>query len=99
MQVGFAMLDLQVSNVETGTCEAKVTRTGLFGDIRVQWKAGYPPGQALPGFGTGAITPNSGNKVTEGLIPEKLNDSSVDSHISIYPWMAAQQSELSSLLR
>lgn len=61
MQVGFASLALQVSSVETGTCEAKVTRKGLFGDIRVQWEAGYPPGQALPGFRAGAITPSSGN--------------------------------------
>ncbi|XP_026199339.1 adhesion G-protein coupled receptor V1 [Anabas testudineus] len=60
-EVGFASLALQVSNLETGTCEAKVTRTGLFGDIRVQWKAGYPSGQALPGFRTGTITPSSGS--------------------------------------
>uniref|UniRef100_A0A4W6G876 Adhesion G-protein coupled receptor V1 n=1 Tax=Lates calcarifer TaxID=8187 RepID=A0A4W6G876_LATCA len=60
-EVGFASLALQVSSVETGTCEAKVTRTGLFGDIRVQWKAGYPSGQTLPGFRTGAITPGSGS--------------------------------------
>ncbi|XP_051279685.1 adhesion G-protein coupled receptor V1 isoform X2 [Dicentrarchus labrax] len=60
-EVGFASLALQVSSIETGTCEAKVTRTGLFGDIRVQWKAGYPSGQAPPGFTLGAITPNSGS--------------------------------------
>ncbi|XP_056232770.1 adhesion G-protein coupled receptor V1 isoform X2 [Seriola aureovittata] len=60
-EVGFASLALQVSSVETGACEAKITRTGLFGDIRVQWKAGYPSGQALPGFRTGAITPSSGS--------------------------------------
>ncbi|XP_040011455.1 adhesion G-protein coupled receptor V1 [Xiphias gladius] len=60
-EVGFDALALQVSSVETGTCEAKVTRTGLFGEIRVQWKAGYPAGKALPGFRTGAITPSSGS--------------------------------------
>lgn len=59
-QVGFASLALQVSSIETGTCEAKVTRTGLFGDIRVQWKTGYPLGQALSGLRLGAITPSSG---------------------------------------
>lgn len=64
MQVGFASLALQVSNLEKGTCEAKVTRKGLFGDIKVQWKAGYPPGQALPGFTTGAVTPSSGKKIS-----------------------------------
>uniref|UniRef100_A0A3B4V3U8 Adhesion G-protein coupled receptor V1 n=1 Tax=Seriola dumerili TaxID=41447 RepID=A0A3B4V3U8_SERDU len=66
-EVGFASLALQVSSVETGACEAKITRTGLFGDIRVQWKAGYPSGQALPGFRTGAITPSSGNTVRESV--------------------------------
>uniref|UniRef100_A0A3Q3J0J5 Adhesion G-protein coupled receptor V1 n=1 Tax=Monopterus albus TaxID=43700 RepID=A0A3Q3J0J5_MONAL len=58
-EVGFASLALQVSSIDTGKCEAKVTRTGLFGDIRVEWKAGYPSGQALPGFRTGTITPSS----------------------------------------
>lgn len=65
VQVGFASLALQVSSVETGTCEAAVTRTGLFGDVRVQWKAGYPSGQTLPGFKTGAVVPNSGETVRE----------------------------------
>ncbi|XP_041793349.1 adhesion G-protein coupled receptor V1 isoform X2 [Chelmon rostratus] len=59
--VGFASLALQVSSIETGTCEAKVTRTGLFGDITVQWKAGYPSGQAPPGLRLGAVTPSSGS--------------------------------------
>ncbi|XP_075324846.1 adhesion G-protein coupled receptor V1 [Odontesthes bonariensis] len=60
-EVGFASLALQVLSIETGRCEAKVTRTGLFGDIRVQWKAGFPSGQAPPGFKTGPIVPNSGS--------------------------------------
>lgn len=72
VQVAFASLALQVSSLETGTCEATVTRTGLFGDIRVQWEAGYPSGEALPGFRTGPITPSSGNTVREGLIPLNL---------------------------
>ncbi|XP_067377863.1 adhesion G-protein coupled receptor V1 isoform X2 [Channa argus] len=59
-EVGFSSLALQVSSVETGTCEAKVTRTGLFGEIRVQWKAGYPSRTNLPGFRAGPITPSSG---------------------------------------
>ncbi|KAM6930325.1 adhesion G-protein coupled receptor V1 [Xenentodon cancila] len=59
--VGFASVALQVANVETGACEAKVTRTGLFGDIRVQWKAGYPSGETAPGFRIGTIVPNSGS--------------------------------------
>lgn len=81
MQVGFASLALQVSNIERGTCEAKVTRMGLFGDVRVQWKAGYPSGQASPGFRLGAITPSSGKTPIGGMIPEKMNHSSVDLHI------------------
>lgn len=64
---------LQVANVETGTCEAQVTRTGLFGDIRVQWKAGYPSGQAPPDFRIGAIVPTSGKMVSEKLSSERLN--------------------------
>ncbi|MED6250420.1 Adhesion G-protein coupled receptor V1 [Ataeniobius toweri] len=60
-EVGFASLGLQVLSVEMGTCEAKVTRTGLFGDVRVQWKAGYPSEKNPPGFRTGHIVPNSGS--------------------------------------
>nr|XP_057927104.1 adhesion G-protein coupled receptor V1 isoform X2 [Doryrhamphus excisus] len=60
-EVGFSSLALHVSNIETGECEAKVTRGGLFGDIRVEWRAGYPPGQSPPGFRIGLITPSSGS--------------------------------------
>ncbi|XP_053180894.1 adhesion G-protein coupled receptor V1 [Scomber japonicus] len=60
-EVGFASLALEVSNVETGKCEAKVTREGLFGEIRVQWRAGYPSGQGPSGFRHGTIMPNSGS--------------------------------------
>ncbi|XP_056276017.1 adhesion G-protein coupled receptor V1 [Pseudoliparis swirei] len=60
-EVGFASLALHVSSVETGACEATVTRRGLFGDVRVQWKAGYPSGQAPPGLRLGAIAPNAGS--------------------------------------
>ncbi|XP_036069486.1 adhesion G-protein coupled receptor V1 isoform X2 [Oryzias melastigma] len=60
-EVGFDSRALRVSSVETGECEAKVTRTGLFGAITVQWKAGYPSGQAPPGFRAGAVVPNSGS--------------------------------------
>ncbi|KAK5871603.1 hypothetical protein PBY51_004474 [Eleginops maclovinus] len=60
-EVGFASLALQVSNIEMGTCEAKVIRTGLFGDVRVEWTAGYPAGQTPPGLRVGAITPSSGS--------------------------------------
>uniref|UniRef100_H2M3Y4 Adhesion G-protein coupled receptor V1 n=1 Tax=Oryzias latipes TaxID=8090 RepID=H2M3Y4_ORYLA len=59
-EVGFNLRALRVSSVETGLCEAKVTRTGLFGAITVQWKAGYPSGQAPPGFKAGVVVPNSG---------------------------------------
>ncbi|CAB1319363.1 unnamed protein product, partial [Coregonus sp. 'balchen'] len=60
-RVGFVSLALQVSSVETGVCEALVSRTGLFGDVRVEWSAGYPPGQAPLGFRPGVITPSSGS--------------------------------------
>ncbi|CAB1321522.1 unnamed protein product [Coregonus sp. 'balchen'] len=59
--VGFVSLALQVSSVETGVCEALVSRTGLFGGVRVEWSAGYPPGQAPVGFKPGVITPSSGS--------------------------------------
>ncbi|XP_077943744.1 adhesion G-protein coupled receptor V1 [Gasterosteus aculeatus] len=60
-EVGFASLVLHVSSIETGACEAKVTRRGLFGEVRVQWKAGYPSGQAPLGLSPGAISPSSGS--------------------------------------
>ncbi|XP_077417871.1 adhesion G-protein coupled receptor V1 isoform X3 [Vanacampus margaritifer] len=60
-EVGFASLALFVSNVDTGKCEAEVTRTGLFSDISVQWRSGYPSGQSPPGFRIGTIVPNSGS--------------------------------------
>uniref|UniRef100_A0A667Y0L3 Adhesion G-protein coupled receptor V1 n=1 Tax=Myripristis murdjan TaxID=586833 RepID=A0A667Y0L3_9TELE len=60
-EVGFASLALQVSDLEKGICEAEVTRSGLFGDIRVEWRAGYPPGLVPPGFSLGPVIPSSGS--------------------------------------
>lgn len=67
---------LQVLNVGTGMFEAKVTRTGLFGEIKVQWKAGFPSGQDPPGFRTGSIVPNAGKsqRGTELSKPEFQED-------------------------
>ncbi|MCI4392676.1 hypothetical protein PGIGA_G00148550 [Pangasianodon gigas] len=59
-EVGFASLDLQVSDVRSGRCDALVNRTGLYGDVTVQWRAGLPPGQTPSGYQPGAITPSSG---------------------------------------
>lgn len=47
-----------------------MTRTGLFGDIRVQWTAGYPSGQAPLGLGLGTITPKSGKTPRELVMSE-----------------------------
>lgn len=60
VQVGFASLALEVLSIELGACEAKVTRTGLFGEVSVQWKAGYPSGMNPQGFRIGRIIPNTG---------------------------------------
>ena len=65
--MGFASLALQVSSVDTGACEARVTRRGLFGGVRVEWSAGYPPGQSLSGFRPGVILPGSGKVLNEEL--------------------------------
>ncbi|KAI4876542.1 hypothetical protein NFI96_002228 [Prochilodus magdalenae] len=59
-EVGFASLALQVSDVVSGQCEAIVSRTGLYGDVDVQWRAGFPPGQTPPGYQQGTVTPSSG---------------------------------------
>ncbi|GAA6109102.1 adhesion G-protein coupled receptor V1 isoform X1 [Tachysurus ichikawai] len=59
-EVGFASLDLQVSDVRSGRCDAAINRLGLYGDVTVQWRAGFPPGQTPSGYQPGAITPSSG---------------------------------------
>ncbi|KAJ8006188.1 hypothetical protein DPEC_G00125640 [Dallia pectoralis] len=59
-EVGFASLALRVSSVDTGACEALVYRSGLFGEVRVDWSAGYPTGQAPIGFKSGDISPSLG---------------------------------------
>uniref|UniRef100_A0A8B9KDR7 Adhesion G protein-coupled receptor V1 n=1 Tax=Astyanax mexicanus TaxID=7994 RepID=A0A8B9KDR7_ASTMX len=60
LQVGFASLALHVSEVVSGQCEAVVSRTGLYGDVDVQWRAGFPAGQSPSGYQPGAVTPSSG---------------------------------------
>ncbi|XP_062873808.1 adhesion G-protein coupled receptor V1 [Trichomycterus rosablanca] len=59
-EVGFSSLALQVSDVVTGRCDALVSRTGLYGDVSVHWKAGFPPGQSPSGYQPAVITPSSG---------------------------------------
>ncbi|XP_030633613.1 adhesion G-protein coupled receptor V1 [Chanos chanos] len=59
-EVGFSSLALQVLNVVSGECQAVLSRTGLFGNVTVEWRAGFPPGQDPPGYQTGTITPSSG---------------------------------------
>ncbi|XP_019908355.3 adhesion G-protein coupled receptor V1 isoform X2 [Esox lucius] len=59
-EVGFTSLALRVSSVETGECEALVSRSGLFGGVKVEWSAGYPPGQTPIGFRPGDVSPSSG---------------------------------------
>ncbi|XP_053337317.1 adhesion G-protein coupled receptor V1 [Clarias gariepinus] len=62
-EVGFAFLDLQVSDVRNGRCDALISRTGLYGDVTVQWRAGFPPGQTPSGYQPGVITPSSGTVI------------------------------------
>lgn len=47
-------------------------RRGLFGAIRVEWKAGYPLQSAPPALKLGAISPSSGK--THDNISNRLTD-------------------------
>ncbi|KAJ8414918.1 hypothetical protein AAFF_G00024410 [Aldrovandia affinis] len=59
-EVGFESLALEISSFETGHCEALVSRRGLYGDVIVEWRAGYPPALVPAGFQQGLITPSAG---------------------------------------
>ncbi|XP_061116243.1 adhesion G-protein coupled receptor V1 [Conger conger] len=59
-EVAFDSLALEIADFETGLCEALVFRRGLYGDVSVEWRAGYPPAEAPAGFQQGLITPSSG---------------------------------------
>ncbi|MBN3308256.1 GPR98 protein, partial [Amia calva] len=59
-EVGFASVALQISNFTTGSTQAVISRTGLYGAVSVDWMAGYPPSQAPAGFQLGHVTPSSG---------------------------------------
>ncbi|XP_062371958.1 adhesion G-protein coupled receptor V1 [Sardina pilchardus] len=60
-EVGFQSLALKVPNTETGLCEVVVARQGLYGDVTLEWSAGYPTGQSPSGFQQGLIQPSSGS--------------------------------------
>ncbi|XP_041926588.1 adhesion G-protein coupled receptor V1 [Alosa sapidissima] len=64
-KVGFQSLALKVPNTETGLCEVLVARQGLYGKVKLEWSAGYPPGQSPPGFQQGLIKPSSGRLLLE----------------------------------
>uniref|UniRef100_A0A8C9WGZ3 Adhesion G-protein coupled receptor V1 n=1 Tax=Scleropages formosus TaxID=113540 RepID=A0A8C9WGZ3_SCLFO len=59
-EVGFESVAVQISNFATGRCEVLLSRTGLYGDVDVEWSAGYPPGQLPLDLKLGAIIPASG---------------------------------------
>ncbi|XP_035385851.1 adhesion G-protein coupled receptor V1 [Electrophorus electricus] len=59
-EIGFASLALQVTDIVSGLCTAQVSRTGLYGDVIVQWRAGFPPGQTPSGYQPGVVSPRSG---------------------------------------
>lgn len=59
-QVGFSSLVLQVSDVTHGRCDASLSRTGLYGDVNLHWKAGFPLSQTPSGYQPGIIIPSSG---------------------------------------
>ncbi|KAM8885173.1 adhesion G-protein coupled receptor V1 [Spinachia spinachia] len=104
-EVGFASLVLQVSSIETGACEAKVTRRGLFGDVRVQWKAGYPSGQAPLGLSLGAIAPSSGSltlvhgEKTKGILLTAVADAFEPASYAIHLTAATTGSSVGSAVK
>ncbi|XP_028834405.1 adhesion G-protein coupled receptor V1 isoform X2 [Denticeps clupeoides] len=59
-EVGFSSPVIRVTSTDIGSCEALVTRQGLYGDLRVEWRAGYPAGETPPGYQQGPIIPSSG---------------------------------------
>uniref|UniRef100_A0AAV2MS74 Staphylococcus aureus surface protein A n=1 Tax=Knipowitschia caucasica TaxID=637954 RepID=A0AAV2MS74_KNICA len=59
-EVGFASTALSILSIGTGAFEAIILRKGLFGNITVEWKSGYPKGQSPRGFTMGNILPSSG---------------------------------------
>ncbi|KAK9974393.1 hypothetical protein ABG768_022494 [Culter alburnus] len=89
-EVGFASLALRVSDIESGQCEALVTRTGLYGNVTVQWSSGFPPGQTPPGYQPGDISPRSGTVMlahgqrSEVISLSAVNNMSVVSAHAIY---------------
>uniref|UniRef100_A0A8B9KGD3 Adhesion G protein-coupled receptor V1 n=1 Tax=Astyanax mexicanus TaxID=7994 RepID=A0A8B9KGD3_ASTMX len=47
------------TDMVSGQCEAVVSRTGLYGDVDVQWRAGFPAGQSPSGYQPGAELPKA----------------------------------------
>lgn len=51
---------LQISNITTGSAQALITRSGVYGSVTVMWKSGYPPGFIPDFLIPGNITPTAG---------------------------------------
>uniref|UniRef100_A0A4W3JB69 Adhesion G-protein coupled receptor V1 n=1 Tax=Callorhinchus milii TaxID=7868 RepID=A0A4W3JB69_CALMI len=62
-EVGFDSLVLRVSNVSTGSCQAVISRKGVYGLILVEWRSGYPDGIVPGGVTPATVTPASGSVV------------------------------------
>ncbi|XP_038661208.1 adhesion G-protein coupled receptor V1 isoform X3 [Scyliorhinus canicula] len=62
-EVGFDSLVLRVSDVSAGTCEAVISRNGVYGLLVVEWSSGYPDGMVPAGFASGNVKPAFGSVV------------------------------------
>ncbi|XP_069081373.1 adhesion G-protein coupled receptor V1 [Pleurodeles waltl] len=59
-EVGFDSVAYQLTNISAGTCQALISRRGLYGPLKVDWRSGYPLGTTPEGVHLGNITPEFG---------------------------------------
>ncbi|KAJ8018489.1 G-protein coupled receptor 98 [Holothuria leucospilota] len=82
-KVGFLLSDIEIME-DNYQVMLTVSRIGAYGDVDVNWEAGYPSGSVPSGFTEGIITPRSGQvrftngqsrrTVTVGLTPMGIQE-------------------------
>ncbi|XP_069483725.1 adhesion G-protein coupled receptor V1 isoform X2 [Ambystoma mexicanum] len=59
-EVGFDSVAFRLTNISAGASLATLSRRGLFGPLRVNWRSGYPAGTMPEGAHPGTVAPEFG---------------------------------------
>ncbi|KAE8635798.1 hypothetical protein XENTR_v10002742 [Xenopus tropicalis] len=95
-EVGFEAIAFRLSNITLGEGKAVISRTGLYGSVKVGWSVGYPMGFKPINIHLGKITPESGTVTFMQGEDRKTISVLLEANSSLPEAFALQLTQLSS---